>query len=465
VPTREKRTGSASNRAYNHLVKYVLRWIWPVYGFIFPLLFWPGNDVNQNHQLRVGVTIVFMLVGGVLEFHLYGLPRWRNLIQRHPLPFLALLYGMWTIVSSAFSPSPITSLTGDLHFMTDGAVWTLCLCFLSCLVYTRTRRDRNQERPLVIAVISSGVVLSILALIETVTRKGIVYPYITPSALPVVTFPGPGHLGGFLAISGALAVGWWFRSRQVPIWAWLAVFITAFGLTLTNRRATLIAFAASLVAGLKQPARMLIVAVALGIGIVAGQRLTVFTAAEGVRSFGQTETLKTRSFLWKAALNGIAARPLTGWGGSSFLYAWHRYLSKKDLNEYLKLEFGYTSKRVKRITETPGADQWIFLENQDGKEIAMTLNLWKAHNQFLDVALMWGLVGLALYGMMAALTLRNFYLPGIVALACYQIFLLAWYVPLEAEGIVFLLVGFTTAMGYRPESVRQPDLKPLVVQT
>jgi membrane protein implicated in regulation of membrane protease activity len=73
---------------------------------------------------------------------------------------------------------------------------------------------------------------------------------------------------------------------------------------------------------------------------------------------------------------------------------------------------------------------------------------------------MWGLIGLALYFMLALLTLRNFYLPGVVALACYQVYLILWYAPLGVEGILFLVTGFSLAMGYKPFLRSSASLRP-----
>jgi O-antigen ligase len=446
------------------VVKFILRWIWPVYGFVFPLLFWTNSGVTENHLLRICVTVLFVLVGGVLEFHVYGFPRWNNLVRRHPVPLAALVYGLWTLVATLFSPLPIVSLTGDLNFLNDGALWTISLSVLLCLVYTRTRRDTGQEVRLVAAIISSGLVLSVMGAVEIIQGKGLLYS-VPSDALPTVTFPGPGHLGGFLVLSGALAVGWWLRSNQTSLWMLPAVVVTGFGLALTNRRATLVALGAGFLAGLNQPIRVIVVAVTLGAGILGGQQLVSFTAAQGVRSFEDTGSLKTRSYLWKAAAGGIAARPIVGWGSSGFLYAWQGFLSRKDLADYLRLEFHLDIKRVTDIFETPGGPPAIIYENQKGVHVPMTLNMFKAHNQFMDIALMWGVTGLVLYILIAVLTAWNFYLPGFIALACYQLFLLLWYVPLEAEGLVFLLVGFTTAMGYRPVRMQNISAKSVPIYT
>jgi O-antigen ligase len=445
-------------------VKLILRWIWPAYGFVFPLLFWPNGGITESHLLRICVTVAFVVIGGVLEFHVCGLPSRSKLIRRHPVPFAALAYGLWALVSSALSQQPVISLTGDLRFLNDGALWTMSLSVLLCLVYARTRRDPGQETRLIAAIVSSGLVLSVLGAIEVVARKGLMFR-VAEGGLPTVTFPGPGHLGGFLVLSSALAVGWWLKSNRTPLWMLLTVFVTGLGLTLTNRRATLIALAASALAGLNRPIRMIAVAIALGAGVLGGQQLINRTMTVGVRSFGNTDSLKTRSYLWKAALGGIAARPIAGWGGSGFLYAWQGFLSRKELADYLRLELGLDIKRVTDIFETPGSPPTIVYENQKGKHAPMMLNFWKAHNQFLDVALMWGCVGLALYALIVALTVRNYYLPGFIALACYQLFLVLWYAPLEVEGIVFLLVGFTTAMGYRPVLAREPGVESTLILT
>jgi O-antigen ligase len=440
-------------------VKFILRWIWPVYAFVFPIIFLPNNTVSDNHLLRICLTAVTVLVGGVLELHLNGFPQQENVLRlmvRHPVPFVALAYGFWTLVSTAFSAQPGVSLTGNLLDYSDGALWTLSLCFVLCLVYTRTHRDRSLEPRLIGAILSSGLVVSVISIAEIVRGKGLFYPWTPENALPVVTFPGPGHLAGFLILCGALAVAWWFRSAQVRVWIWLVVLGTSFALTLTNRRAALPALGVSLLVGLKEPVRMIVIAIAVSAGLLGGQQFMNRTAEHSVRSIGDSTSLQTRSYLWKAAVNGIAARPIIGWGGSGFQYVWHHYLPSAEVGKYISLEFGVEVKRIARVFETPGGDQWFILENNKGQKKPITINFWKAHNQLLDVALNWGVVGLALYALMVVLTFRSFYLPGIVALACYQLYLLLWYVPLDVESLVFLLVGFSAAMGYQPlrESTR-----------
>jgi O-antigen ligase len=460
---REKRTGGARDRAYNRIVKFILRWIWPVYVFAFPTLMLPGQSVGENHLIRVALTLIAVLIACILEIHLHGTPKLNNaysLIRRHPVPFVAFAYGTWALSASMFAIDPAISFTGNLIDYSDGAVMTMLLCLTLALVYIRTRRDQTLEKRLVIAIALGALILCLLAITEFVRGRAFVYPWIKPDALPVTTFPGPGLLTGYLLLCSTFMIGWWFRTRWSLglVWVWLLVFISSFAIALTNRRTALPALGASILSGVRTPIQAFIIAIAIVTGVLGGQKLlnTVGTKS-GVRSFGETLTLTTRSLLWRAAIGGVAARPVTGWGGGGlFQRVWHRYLSREQLTQFIQLEYGLKDViAIDHISEIAGGEPWFYLKSNISPTRPITITPWKAHNQWLDTALSWGLVGLALYFLIAALTLRQFYLPGVLALVCYQVYLLLWYVPLGVEGVLFVVTGFSAAMGWQPTRLNE----------
>jgi len=154
-------------------------------------------------------------------------------------------------------------------------------------------------------------------------------------------------------------------------------------------------------------------------------------------------TLLTRLYYWKAALGGIAARPLFGWGGGVFEHHWPRYLSKASLESFIREEFRYSGARLEKVGNVPYGDPVFILKRPDGNLVVLRVYSFRAHNQFLEVGLKWGLVGVALYCLLLFLLLPGVPLlsPGGLGLLGLHLFLLLWFAIPEGEGAIWALWG------------------------
>ncbi len=439
---------------------FLHHWWWPVYVFVCPWIFWwgarsAGEALEFTYYLQALALIVFLVGGLLLElmcypnFHLRDTIYLPLLFLRHPTVALPATFGLWAVVAAAFSPSPIVAFMGSLYGSGDGAAWALGLSVIFMLVYAQGLRDSRLPSRIFTALLVSGFLLAGLAIIEVLRDKAF-----QPHALsaPMASFGGPGHLAGMLTLVAAVALALWYRNNRLAL-------LTALPLTLaiglTNRRAVLIGLSLALFAGWRTPYRFLI-----AIGIVAlGLGVGFWGAAKEpklIRDLGDQTTFSTRVQLWKAALGGVLARPITGWGAGQFDEVWPRYLSNGDLQTYMGLEYGI--KEVLNISYTPSGPPAFLIRNKEGEVRAFFLIPWKSHNQLLEVGLLRGAVGLAIYLLLLVMLVRPAWQgnPASVGILAYLGFTMLWFVPTQVEGVMWVL----WAVALLPQSAAQPMPQP-----
>lgn len=168
---------------------------------------------------------------------------------------------------------------------------------------------------------------------------------------------------------------------------------------------------------------------------------------EGERQLSSSTTAQTRYYIWKAALGGILERPVTGWGAGQFDMVWPRFLSKEELDKYAQREWG--DKRVREVFLTPRASPVLLVVQADGTTAIKGVSIWKAHNQFLDIALLRGLVGLFCYLGLFLVCFRALgkFPPLAMGLFVYHAFLLLWFAPFHIEGTLWTVLGSACATG------------------
>ncbi len=91
----------------------------------------------------------------------------------------------------------------------------------------------------------------------------------------------------------------------------------------------------------------------------------------------------------------------------------------------------------------------LLVEQTDGTVAIKGVSVWKAHNQFLDIALLRGLVGLVCYIVLlwyVFLSMRRFP-PLAMGLIVYHAFLLLWFAPFHIEGTLWAVLGGACAIG------------------
>ncbi len=84
---------------------------------------------------------------------------------------------------------------------------------------------------------------------------------------------------------------------------------------------------------------------------------------------------------------------------------------------------------------------------------------WHSHNQFLEIGLMSGLVGLALYVAMLLFGLRGVFQgnPLSLGLLTYFVFLQLWFVIPETRGLLWVVWAAAIASSARPDPTKRPD--------
>lgn len=430
-----------------------LRWWWPLYVFLFPLIFvpWERNVLGSNYNFHVSLTAIFLIIGALVEgfsnpqlsiIQLQRLPSY--LWQNKPILW-GLLLGVWAVAAAFFAPEPTFALMGTLPQDGFGALHIFALSLLFVLIVARAKHDRVLLERLIWAMVVSGVVLASIATFEALTRHGLIYQ-LDYDLFPKATLPQRGHFAGFVIVALSLGIGLWLRRY---LWAVVAVFVTSFsiGLTLT-RTALLTALVASAIgvvfSRFSRVSLLALVVAVLGLG--SGMKLIQTYNLSGVqakfqRTIGDGTTTATRLLYWKTAVRGILARPIFGWGAGGFDYSFADYMSKAEQEKFLQLEMGYS--KLIRYIRTPGTAPVFIARDPQGKVHLQGILLWRCHNQFLDVGLRLGLPGLVLYLLLMLGTLRGLLelKPASLALWAYHIFLFFWFVPFHTEGVLWVLMA------------------------
>jgi O-antigen ligase len=441
----------------------ILRYLWPVFAFLYPFAVLPSAP--HRHEvvlLKVGFVLLFFLLGAFLEMlahpkarlgHLLGLPR---RIQEQPALGLLLVLALVMVLSAFLSPEREVALTGSTTDGADSLYWGLLMLGVALLVYLRSREDPETLRRVARGLVLGGSLLALLAVLEVLLGRGLFYP-VSPGALPMVTFPQKGHLSGYFVLTAGVALG-----LRNP-WG---LFLGALGVGLAFNRAGLLALALLALLALFRAPRyglLTLFLLALGVGVGMGLvRLSAQGPLEGggtVRQVVNPQTFFTRLNYWKAALGGIARRPLLGWGGGVFEHRWPQYLSREELEAFLQSEFGYPEARLLDLANAPGGDPVFVLRGPDGHRTVLRIRSFRAHNGFLEVALKWGLLGLALYLSLLLLALRGLPAlnPGATGLLALHAFFLFWFAIPEGEGAMWALWGAALGAGSRAKFLPKPS--------
>ncbi len=429
----------------------IYRWWWVVFVVLYPLIFvpWERSFWGSNYAYHVIFTAIFVVGAALFEWFSHPHLRLRDIrhlpgvLWRHKPALLALLFGVWGILAAFFTPSPAIALTGSLPRNGDGALVSFLFSLVFVLVYIQVLRDRGALVRMAGGVVVSGLLLSLGAVAEIALGKGLVYS--PPAAdLPIVTFPQKGHLAGYLVATLGVAVAFGFHKRG---WFWLGVvFLLAFGLGLTYNRAAFVGVGLVLLLGFWRAPKVAIpVALVVVLGLVGGIGWTQIRGVGGQKELASSTSMQSRLLFWKAALGGIRERPVFGWGGGNFDYYWPLFLSLSEQERFLRFELG--SYKVVDYIGAPGTVPVWVVENREGQRYTQSIVLWKSHNQFLEVALQRGLVGLALYLALLGLSLGAFFRlqPAATGLWAYHAFLFLWFIPFFSEGVFWIL--FALAAG------------------
>jgi hypothetical protein len=277
----------------------ILRYLWPVFAFLYPFIVWPFAPHRPYVVLvKGGFVLLFVLLGALLEMlahpkarlgHLLGLPR---RIQEQPALGLLLVLALVMVLSAFLSPEREVALTGSTTNGADSLYWGLLMLGVALLVYLRSREDPETLRRVARGLVLGGSLLGLLAVLEVLLGRGLFS--VSPGALPMVTFPQKGHLSGYFVLTAGVALG-----LRNP-WG---LFLGALGVGLAFNRAGLLALALlALLAFLRAPRYGLLTLFLLALGVGVGMRV-VRLSAQGplggggaVREVIDPQTLFARLF-------------------------------------------------------------------------------------------------------------------------------------------------------------------------
>lgn len=453
---------------------FLRRWWWPAFAFIYPLIFvpWERNVVGLNYAAHMTVTGLFLVIGAFLEASQHpstsikDIVKLPNFLRVQKQVLATLLLGAWAIFGAFFALEPTFALMGTLPGDGGGALGMMAFSIIFVLIFMGANRDKEMLKRLLGATLISGLVLALIAIVEALRRQGLVYP-LDFDLIPKATLPQRGHFAGFLLVSLSLALVYWLRGRT---WALLAILVIAFaiGITLTRTAIFVALIAAILGLVFRRFSRSAIVSVAvvaasLALGMQVIQLINNTTFAQGSKvhkEFADSSTASTRWIYWKTALRGMIARPIFGWGAGGFDYVFPQYMTKLEREKAVQIELGVA--KVIDYISTPGAPPVFVVKDKDNKTQLVGVVLWKSHNQFLEIGLRFGIVGLLLYLYLFLSTWRAFigFKPAALALWIYHLFLLFWFIPFHTEGVVWVLMACATLESLQLSRVKVRGVSP-----
>lgn len=271
-------------------------------------------------------------------------------VRWHPAWGVMLLFVALAAVSWTFSVDFSSSLFGSAHRRVG---------FLTLLLYAsagwltlQMADDARRVRQLGLAAVCAATLQALYGIAQTLgldpTDWGIV-PWEPHRAFG--SLGNPDAFGNYLALVLPLAIVLALTARTVRyklVW-WASSAAISIGLTLSFARGAWLGAAvgiAVLVFAMfrlqVRPDRADVIAFsgALGAAVITAALtltgLTSYSFAERILSVLRPfeGSFETRLFIWRAALDGIAARPWTGWGPDAFVYVWYVMRPSADVALY-----------------------------------------------------------------------------------------------------------------------------------
>lgn len=423
--------------------------------FVLPLVWVPGYG-NSN---RLAIISRLPIVVITVLFAAFVLATIRTKSQRRApravnLPIVAALgFAVWLLAASAFADWPVLALTGDVLDYFDAALWYLCLALLYVVTYVSVVRGLLSARLISISTITGGFVIALIAVFETSTGISVFWSE-SGFGLPIAMYPQKGHLSGFLLLVSAMLLPLSLRDsvglRSFLLILGLGLMVFSIGTT-SNRSAmgamALIGFIAVAVWWIRSGCvkaklwRGLSVLLVVGIGLFGGMQFSAQANPDGAKVIASTSTLELRFMLWEMAVEGIRSRPILGYGGGQFHMAIPTLVDEALLHTYIAREFGLTD--VTETLESTFHPQFIGTTTESDHRVVFTWTGMKAHNEFLDVAIIGGVVAAVLFGLLVLLgiwqaTQLNVVSIGILA---YAVFLQFWFAPAHVEPTLWILMA------------------------
>ncbi len=430
-------------------VKQLHKWWWAAYAALFPIMFIPIYiSSNTMFDLRLWLTAIAIVGGFVLEIlanpqsRLSDSSKLVGWLKQHPATIVVGLLAIWVIVSGFFTESPSVALMGggtvntNFFIGENSSVYYFLVCVVFILVYIRAIHDPQLIVRTIQLVILAACLLSILALFEVVMRFGFIYPSaLQDYQLPLVTFLGRGHLAGFLCFVFGLSL--LSQKRSIDD---LFLLIIAFGIGLTQNRTSLIVVVLLTIVGFlykrTKPKVMLSIAALCLAGLSTSQVL--LWSNQSIIATAVDSSANSRVSLWQVGLKGILEKPVFGWGADQFDKKFTKFASQKQISSYLS-NLNTEWKYLRHIDN-------IIVYKTKNTVAFLTVEDWKAHNVFIDFALQFGVIGLALLLILLLIMVlrKNSLFPPIFAILGYFLFLQFWLIPAEITGLLWVFLAFAS---------------------
>lgn len=259
-------------------------------------------------------------------------------------PAIALASGAWVgilVLAGALGVDRAWSLTGP-EILGNGLL-LLVPCALLAVLGSGLGRDIARALPRYI--VWTGLVCAVVAIVDRFI-PGITEALIEPAGLPGGTVGHPVILSGLMAAAVVASFAPSFRPAQTATGRGLALLVVtevllASGLALSGKRAGWVALAVGLVivAWRMRPDRRTLATIlaaslitlatwtaidAIGIG---GSKDAPLSGAGAFVELGQDASVQSRLITIPALLEGVADRPLLGWGPGN---TWSAYLPNVD---------------------------------------------------------------------------------------------------------------------------------------
>lgn len=429
----------------------IRRWWWPAFVLLYPLVLWPlaaRHTVATNYLAREYLTVIFLGLGLLLELlahptvHFGDVRKIPSTLKRHPALALLFGFGLWALVAAMFTSEPAFSLLGSKYGIGDGALMAAAFSLVGALVYLQALRDHGLSKRISWAVIAGAVVLALMALSEMALKHGLVYD-VGRGDLPLATFSQRGHLAGYLVLGAAALVGFHYQRAlaSLPL-----LMLVSLALGLTQNRAAMVALFVVLLLSVRQLRKTAVALMVVAVGIGAGYLLAK-AVTQSERALANTSSFTNRTFFWKAAVRGVADKPIFGWGAGQFDESWYNFMNRGELSEYLRREYGVFE--LLSVETTPGTAPIFAHRDDQGKVGLLSIAPTKAHNQFLDIALLRGLPALAIYVLLLLVAFSSWRqgFPGTYALLAVHVWLMLWFAGVNIEAPIWVLIGSAAAVG------------------
>ena len=310
-------------------------------GFLFPYV------VPRAFYVRVGIAAgaaILLWAGGTGQLSLED--------PRDPILWTLAAFAAVSSLAALLGPAPGWSFFGGLERMWGSVQWIYLLAFYAML---RTFPG-GDEWPLLLRVtVYVAAAVAVYGIFEHVV--GVVLSASFSVAVDS-TLGNQGYVGPLMLLAGGSAAVLASREgRELPRWG-LATIAALFAVVvvLTGRRAPLLGGAMGGVAAASIVGASRAMRLAGALRWLAGGAVAV-TAATGtvyllapeslsglsvLTRFAEVDpasgTLATRIHAWKAGLEGVAVRPLTGWGGENFHLVFDRFVDPR----FYRLSPGHT---------------------------------------------------------------------------------------------------------------------------